>query len=60
MKYTLKLTELSKVDYERLDGSQKKQVLKSFAKVEESGMNAGQALHGKLWDCRKLKHKNWA
>jgi len=26
-------------------------------KVEEHGMQAGQALHGKLWDCRKLKKK---
>jgi mRNA interferase RelE/StbE len=57
MKHTPKFTEFSKSDYDRLDGSQKKQVLKSLVKLEESGMNAGQPLHGKLWDCRKLKHK---
>ncbi len=57
MKYIPKFTEFSKSDFDRLDGSQKKQVLKSLAKLEESGMDAGQPLHGKLWDCRKLKHK---
>jgi mRNA interferase RelE/StbE len=57
MKYTPKFTEFSKIDYEKLDGSQRKQVLKSFTKIEENGMNAGTSLHGKLRDCRKLKHK---
>jgi mRNA interferase RelE/StbE len=57
MKYTPKFTEFSKSDYDRLDGSQKKQILKSLVKLEENGMNAGQPLYGKLWDCRKLKHK---
>ncbi len=57
MKYIPKFTEFSKSDYDRLDGSQKKQVLKSLVKLEENGMNAGQPLHGKLSDCRKLKHK---
>ncbi|HCC36466.1 MAG TPA: addiction module toxin RelE [Treponema sp.] len=57
MKYIPKFTEFSKSDYDRLDGNQKKQVLKSLVKLEEIGMNAGQPLRGKLWDCRKLKHK---
>ena len=57
MKYIPKLTEYSNVDYKKLDGSQKKHILKSFNKIEQHGMNAGQSLHGKLWDCRKLKHK---
>jgi mRNA interferase RelE/StbE len=57
MKYIPKFTEFSKDDYEKLDGSQKKQVLKSFTKIEENGMNTGSPLHGNLLDCRKLKHK---
>ena len=57
MKYTPVFTEFSRLDYRRLDGSQKKQVLKSLIKIEENGMNTGQTLHGNLWDCRKLKHK---
>jgi mRNA interferase RelE/StbE len=57
MKYTTTFTEFSKVDFLKLDGSQKKQVLKSLLKIEDLGMNAGQPLRGELWDCRKLKHK---
>ena len=57
MKYTPVFTEFSKSDYDNLDGSQKKQILKSLIKIEENGMNTGQPLHGILWDCRKLKHK---
>ena len=57
IKYIPKLTEHSLKDFMELDSSQKKQVLKSFIKIEEQGMKAGQELHGKLWDCRKLKHK---
>jgi len=57
MKFTPLLTEYSRSDYARLDGSQKKQVLKSLTKIEIYGMNAGQPLHGQLWDCRKLKHR---
>ncbi|MCL2056047.1 MAG: addiction module toxin RelE [Oscillospiraceae bacterium] len=57
MKYTPVFTEFSKADYDSLDGSQKKQILKSLIKIEENGMNTGQPLHGALWDCRKLKHK---
>ena len=57
MKYTPLFTEFSRSDYNDLDGSQKKQILKSLVKIEENGMNAGQPLYGNLWDCRKLKHK---
>ena len=57
MKYTVLLTEHSRSDYTKLEGSQKTQVLKSLAKIEKNGMNTGQRLHGKLWDCRKLKHR---
>ena len=57
MKYTARLTEFSQKDYNALDGNQKKQILKSFKKINLQGMEVGQKLHGKLWDCRKLKHK---
>jgi mRNA interferase RelE/StbE len=57
MKYTPTFTESSKSDYNSLDGSQKKQVLKSLTKIEAYGMNAGQPLRGLLRDCRRLKHK---
>ena len=57
MKYTPVFTEFSQLDYNNLDGSQKKHVLKSLIKIEKNGMSTGQALHGKLWDCRRLKHK---
>ena len=57
MRYTPVFTELSQFDYNNLDGSQKKQILKSLTKIEENGMNTGQPLYGNLWDCRKLKHK---
>lgn len=55
--FEAKLTEFAKKDYDKLDGSQKQQVLKSFQKIKELGMQAGEELHGKLWDCRKLKHR---
>ena len=51
------LTKASKADFDGLDGSQKPQVLKSFAKLEENGMEAGAPLHGSLAGCRKLKHQ---
>ena len=57
VKYHAKLTDYSRSDYLALDGSQKAQILKSFKKIEEHGMSVGQELHGKLWDCKKLKHK---
>ncbi|MGM0213558.1 type II toxin-antitoxin system RelE family toxin [Enterococcus sp. AZ109] len=57
MRYEIKLTKSSKRDLARLDNSQKDQLLKSFVKIEQNGLSAGQQLHGNLKDCRKLKHK---
>jgi mRNA interferase RelE/StbE len=57
MKYIPTFTEFSKADYKSLDGSQKKQILKSLTKIEADGINAGRPLHGILRDCRKMKHK---
>ena len=57
MTYIPRFTDLSKADYDSLEGSQKKHILKSLLKIEEHGMNTGQQLHGNLYDCRKLKHK---
>lgn len=57
MSYEVRLTEFSKKDFERLDHSQQQQILKSFARIGERGMEAGQPLRGKLSDCRKMKHK---
>jgi mRNA interferase RelE/StbE len=56
--FKIAFTKLSQKDFEQLNGSQKLQVRKSLLKLEELGMLAGQELHGKLADCRKLKHKN--
>lgn len=55
--FKIVFTESSKKDFNQLDGSQKLQIRKSLLKLEEQGMQAGQELHGKLSDCRKLKHK---
>lgn len=55
--YNVRFTDLSKRDYDKLDNSQKQQILKSLERIERDGMLAGQALHGKLKDCRKMKHK---
>ena len=57
MTYKPLLTDFSLSDYNSLDGSQKKIVRKSFSKIKKYGMNTGQELHGKLSDCRRLKHK---
>lgn len=45
--YEIKLTESSKKDLAKLENSQKQQILKSFVKIEQQGMLAGQKLHGK-------------
>jgi len=55
--FNVKFAYGSERDYKKLDGSQKTQVLKSFAKIEKEGMQAGSKLKGKLTDCNKLKHK---
>jgi len=55
--FQIAYTEFSRKDFNKLDHSQQIQIRKSLSKIEESGMETGQPLHGKLWDCRKLKHK---
>ncbi|MFC4651611.1 type II toxin-antitoxin system RelE/ParE family toxin [Lactococcus nasutitermitis] len=57
MTFEVKFTEFSQKDFIHLDGSQRKQILKSLTKIETLGLQVGQELHGKLSDCRKLKHK---
>ena len=57
MNFKFVYTNWSQKDYDSLDNSQRKQIQKSLSKVETHGMLAGQQLYGKLWDCRKLKHK---
>lgn len=57
MTFKIKFTKDSLQDYEKLDNSQKIQIRKSMLKIEQSGMQTGQPLRGKLADCRKLKHK---
>ena len=57
MRFIVRLAYGSDEDFHELDGSQKIQVLKSFAKIEEHGMSVGERLKGKLSDCNKLKHK---
>ncbi|GEK91241.1 addiction module toxin RelE [Alkalibacterium kapii] len=56
MTYHIKLNKLSKEDYNKLDGSQKKLIDKSLKKLELQGMQAGEWLHGSLSDCKKIKH----
>ena len=55
--HKIEWTALSKQDYDSLDGSQKIFVDKAIARIKEFGMQAGQALHGSLSECRKLKNK---
>lgn len=57
MTYHIKLNQLSRQDYDNLDGSQKKLVDKSFKKIELQGMQAGEWLRGSLSSCKKIKHK---
>ena len=44
--HKIEWTALSKQDYHSLDGSQKIFVDKAIVRIKESGMQAGQALHG--------------
>lgn len=55
--YSIEFLEEAKEDYKGLDGSQRKLVDKSLKRIKERGMEAGEALHGDLAGCRKLKHK---
>lgn len=57
MTFKINFTKDSLQDYEKLDNSQKIQIRKSMLKIEQSGMQTGHPLRGKLADCRKLKHK---
>lgn len=57
MSFRIEFTELSKKDLDKLDNSQRLQILKSLTKLEALGMQAGEQLKGVLKDCRKLKHK---
>ena len=57
MTFKINFTKDSLQDYEQLDNTQKIQIRKSRLKIEQSGMQTGQPLRGKLADCRKLKHK---
>lgn len=57
MTYTVKLSKKSQKDYLKLDYSQRFHIDKSIERLEHLGMQAGEALSGKLSGCRKLKHK---
>lgn len=54
--YNVEITEEAKDDIEQLDGSQQIQIRKSLLKLENSGMDVGQPLHGPLAGYKKLKH----
>lgn len=57
MTYQLIYLEDVKKDLESLDGSQRILVNKSLKRIQERGMQAGEALKGSLSGCHKLKHK---
>lgn len=56
-KYVINYFRKAKLEYERLDGSQKVFVNKGLARISRLGMQAGQPLKGDLSLCRKLKNK---
>jgi mRNA interferase RelE/StbE len=56
-KYRLEWTELSKKDYDALDGSEKVVVDKGLARIRMFGMAAGAPLRGELSKYRKIKHR---
>ena len=55
--YEIIYNKLSQKDYENLEGSQKIFVNKGLAKIQQDGMAVGEALHGNLSGCNKLKNK---
>lgn len=57
LSYRVELTPDAQSDFQRLDNSQRLHVLKSFVKLENQGMQAGEALRGSLAGYRKLKHR---
>jgi mRNA interferase RelE/StbE len=56
-KCELEWTELSKKDYDSLDGSEKVVVDKGLTRIRLFGMEAGAPLSGALSSCRKIKHR---
>lgn len=54
--YKLQWTEHSANDYKSLDGDQKVFVDKALDRIRLRGMQAGEALHGNLAGCNKLKN----
>jgi len=56
-RFSLSFYSEAKKDFKKLDGTQKIFVLKAFNRIIQKGMSAGQALHGELHNCRKLKNK---
>lgn len=57
MSYIIELTPDAQDDFKKLDNSQRLHVVKSFERLENQGMLAGEALRGKLSGYRKLKHQ---
>ena len=57
MTYKIEFDPRAEKDYHRLDNSQRIAIDKSFFRIRQIGMQAGEALSGKLSGCRKLKHK---
>lgn len=57
MSYIVELTPEAQDDFIKLDNSQRLHIKKSFVKLENQGMLAGEALRGSLAGYRKLKHK---
>ncbi|TLF41136.1 addiction module toxin RelE [Lacticaseibacillus zeae] len=55
--YHLNFYPEAQAEYDKLDGSQRIFVDKALIRLRTFGMNAGQALHGKLTGFRKLKNK---
>jgi len=55
--YQLRLNKYAEAEFKELDGTQKIFVQKGFQRIQVIGMQAGEALHGKLAGCRKLKNK---
>jgi mRNA interferase RelE/StbE len=56
-RYKLEWTELSKRDYDSLDGSEKVVVDKGLTRIRMFGMEAGTPLSGSLSSCRKIKQR---
>lgn len=56
--YTIQFTKYSQKDFLKLDGNEKKLVLKGLKRIERYGTDAGEKLKGRLSDCNKLKYKS--